>query len=307
MQGHLASAPQVGLALPARCKLPEGIPKGLEILAKVSGLKVEQEVEALEAAANAFGIGYEGNNRYIISDYSGSTQLYKVEEDTIFFWRCCCTQLRPAHMKVYDHSRNEVLSFQRHFRCFPCAWFEPCRENVTVYHGSKDDGKRIGRVVQPCCGGYCKPKLYVLDKNGRRELVIRGPCIIVDACGAKFEVLTDKRKGRVGEIKKFAPEDITDIFKEIATDADKFNLQFPQDLKVETKATALVALFVLDLLFFEYGGNSNRNLDGSVTFDLCVAFCCGCPLPCRIIINGLGSIRSNTIGSAPGAAVMERL
>ena len=39
----------------------------------------------------------------------------------------------------------QVLAFQRHFRCFPCAWFEPCRENVTVYHGPKEEGKGKGK------------------------------------------------------------------------------------------------------------------------------------------------------------------
>ena len=56
---------------------------------------------------------------------------------------------------------------------------------------------------------------------------------------------------QVGEVKKLAPSSLADIAKEIATDADKFTISFPQDLKVETKATALVALLVVDLLFFE--------------------------------------------------------
>ena len=34
-----------------------------QILAMVDGLMVHQEVETLEAIANAIGIGYEGNNQ----------------------------------------------------------------------------------------------------------------------------------------------------------------------------------------------------------------------------------------------------
>lgn len=45
---------------------------------------------------------------------------------------------------------------------------------------------------------------------------------------------------------------------------------YPLSGQVETKATALVALLVVDLLFFEYGGNTNRNIDGTCTIDLCV-------------------------------------
>lgn len=86
------------------------------------------------------------------------------------------------------------MAFQRHFRCFPCAWFECCRENVTVFHGPKDEGKVIGRVTQSCCGGCCTPKLNVLSNKGERELIVKGPCVIGDCCGVKFDVLTDKKK-----------------------------------------------------------------------------------------------------------------
>ncbi|CAN0549231.1 unnamed protein product, partial [Ectocarpus sp. 8 AP-2014] len=114
--------------------------------------------------------------------------VYQAVEDTGFCWRCCCTQLRPVHMKVFDQTGSQVLAFQRHFRLFPCAWFEPCRENVTVFHGPKEDGKVIGRVTQSCCGGCCTPKLNILSRKGDRELVVKGPCIIGDCCGVRFDV-----------------------------------------------------------------------------------------------------------------------
>lgn len=38
-----------------------------QILAMVDGLMVHQEVETLEAIANAIGIGYEGNNQWVLS------------------------------------------------------------------------------------------------------------------------------------------------------------------------------------------------------------------------------------------------
>lgn len=82
----------------------------------------------------------------------------------------------------------QVLAYERHFRLFPCAWFQPCRENVTVFLGSKDDGNVIGRVTQSCCGGCFEPKLNILDKEWKRQLVMKGPCIVTDCCGAKFDV-----------------------------------------------------------------------------------------------------------------------
>lgn len=37
----------------------------------------------------------------------------------------------------------------------------------------------------------------------------------------------------MGEVKKLAPASLADIAKEIATDADKFTISFPMDLKVD--------------------------------------------------------------------------
>ena len=74
---------------------------------------------------------------------------------------------------------------------------------------------------------------------------------VVVAAAAAAAVAAVAALVQVGEVKKLAPSSLADIAKEIATDADKFTISFPQDLKVETKATALVALLVVDLLFFE--------------------------------------------------------
>lgn len=65
---------------------------------------------------------------------------------------------------------------------------------MTVFHGPKEEGKVIGRVTQSCCGGCCTPKLNILSRKGDRELIVKGPCIIGDCCGVKFDVLTESKK-----------------------------------------------------------------------------------------------------------------
>lgn len=86
------------------------------------------------------------------------------------------------------------MAFKRHFRWFPCAWFAPCLENVTVFEGTKQTGKVIGRVTQPCCGGCCTPKLNVLNGHGDRELLVKGPCCWIGSCkGERFDILADTK------------------------------------------------------------------------------------------------------------------
>ena len=46
-------------------------------------------------------------HRYKISNRAG-VHVYQAVEDTGFCWRCCCTQLRPVHMKVYDQTGSQV-------------------------------------------------------------------------------------------------------------------------------------------------------------------------------------------------------
>lgn len=54
---------------------------------------------------------------------------------------------------------------------------------------------------------------------------------------------------QVGEVKKLAPNSLADIAKEIATDADKFTISFPQDLKAS-----------IALLCEGEGGDSSRSM-----------------------------------------------
>lgn len=67
---------------------------------------------------------------------------------------------------------------------------------MTVFLGPKEEKKKIGRVTQSCCGGCCTPKLNIESleegdpSKSKRELIVKGPCIITDLCGTRFNVLT---------------------------------------------------------------------------------------------------------------------
>lgn len=54
---------------------------------------------------------------------------------------------------------------------------------------------------------------------------------------------------KVGEVKKLAPSSLADIAKEIATDADKFTISFPQDLKVTSTTCTLLKLQSLKIVW----------------------------------------------------------
>lgn len=59
---------------------------------------------------------------------------------------------------------------------------------------------------------------------------------------------------QVGEVNKLAPNSLADIAKEIATDADKFTISFPQDLKVMVLSNVLGSA-----CFFFWSSVAGRN------------------------------------------------
>ncbi|CAM9659585.1 unnamed protein product [Discosporangium mesarthrocarpum] len=302
--GQAMTVPGQWMTVPPGYVAAEGVPPGLEVLAMVDGLMIHQQVEKLEAAAQAFGISYESNNKYNISNRVG-IQVYQAHEETGFCWRCCCGSLRPAHIKMFDATGHQVLAMKRKFRWLPCAWFECCRETVDVYHGTMETGTIIGQVTQPVCGGCFTPRLNILNAAGEKDLGVKGHFCIGECCGSTFDV-EGSDESKVGEVKKLGANSFTEFAKETLTDADRFVINFPQDLKVETKATALMALLVIDFIFYENGGSANAALDGSCTVDCCTMYCCGCPLPCRFTCGGSQPGDDGGDGGAPVSDEIDR-
>ncbi|CAM9163541.1 unnamed protein product [Choristocarpus tenellus] len=122
---------------------------------------------------------------------------------------------------------------KRKFRWCPCAWFGCCLEDVEVFHGPMEREQLIGRITQPPCGGCCTPRLNIFNGDGQKELGVKGQCCIGDFCGATFDVEGSDHT-KVGEVKKLGSDSISEFAKDTLTDADRFVITFPLDLKVSS-------------------------------------------------------------------------
>ena len=100
---------------------------------------------------------------------------------------------------------------------------------------SKNQPKRVGNGRERC-----------LQSWEFAAQVVKGPCCCIsDLCGATFSV--ESADGRdIGGVKKLGIEDATGLAKEIGTDADNYEIDFPVDLSVDTKALMIGALLLLD-------------------------------------------------------------
>ncbi|RWS07767.1 phospholipid scramblase 1-like protein, partial [Dinothrombium tinctorium] len=107
-------------------------------------------------------------------------------------------------------------------------------------------GTPIGYVNQKCT--VCIPNFAIKNAAKETVLIIKGPCITSRCCTAvKFSVYTKDENVVIGEISKYWGG----IFKEAFSKADTFGISFPMDLDVNSKATLLGALFLIDFMFFE--------------------------------------------------------
>ncbi|XP_055341389.1 phospholipid scramblase 1-like [Paramacrobiotus metropolitanus] len=227
-------SPVVWMAMP-HISVPD-CPPGLEYLALLDQLLIQQEVELLEVFTSC-----EGANKYRIKN-AMAQQVYYAEETTDCLTRQCCGNMRPFDLRVLDNAMNEVIRVHRPYRCKSCCCF-CCLQVLEV---TAPPGTVIGYVVQEW--SFCIPKFKIENSNHEVMLRIEGPVCTSSCFGnVEFQVLSSDGKTQVGKISK----QWSGVLKEMFTDADNFGIQFPKDLDVHMKGTLLGACFLIDFMFFE--------------------------------------------------------
>ncbi|CAN8020678.1 unnamed protein product, partial [Ixodes persulcatus] len=94
-------------------------PPGLEYLAMLDQLIIQQQVELLEAIMPVF----ETANKYVVKNSMGQF-IYLISEDSDICVRMCCGPNRCLALGVQDFRGQEVMRFIRPCRCTSCLC--PC-------------------------------------------------------------------------------------------------------------------------------------------------------------------------------------
>lgn len=222
-------------------------PPGLEYLATVDQLLVQQKVELIEAIT-----GFETNNKFNVKNTLGQ-KVYWAAENNDCCTRNCCGPLRRFRMQVFDAYQNEVMHLRRPAACDTC-FFPCCLQSIEV---SAPPGRYIGSVEQKW--SLCYPYFSIKDVNGDTVLRIEGPFCTYSVCGSdvEFKILTMDRV-EIGKISK----QWSGLARELFTDADFFGISFPIDLDVNIKAIMLGACFLIDAMFFEKSGHRENDKPG---------------------------------------------
>ncbi|XP_039278116.1 phospholipid scramblase 2 isoform X2 [Nilaparvata lugens] len=220
----------IPIGVPANC------PPGLEYLASIDQLLVNQQVEMVEVL-----IGFETANKYLIKNSVGQ-QVYYAAEDSDCCARNCCGPLRPFEMKILDNFGREVIHLSRPMNCQGCCC-PCCLQSLEVY---APPGNLVGRIDEEW--SFLQPLFSVKNAAGDTVLKIEGPICTMQLCSDRiFKVLSADGSNVVGKISK----QWGGLLREMFTDADCFGITFPMDLDVNLKAVMMGALFLIDYMFFE--------------------------------------------------------
>lgn len=225
-------------------------PPGLEYLATVDQLLVQQKVELLEAIT-----GFETNNKFIVKNSLGQ-KLFWAVEDNDCCTRMCCGAMRKFHLQVFDIHQNEVLHVKRPAACSSCCFPCCCLQSIQV---EAPPGSLIGTIAQV----WSVVQSHFAIKNAIGDVVmhIHGPICTYSMCGNDVEFKVVSLNGNeVGKISK----QWSGLARELFTDADFFGISFPIDLDVQMKAVMLGACFLIDAMFFEKSGNRENNKPGMI-------------------------------------------
>ncbi|XP_075591871.1 phospholipid scramblase 1-like [Dermatophagoides farinae] len=218
--------------------VPQQVPNvspGLGILSTLDQLIIEQQVEMLEVFT-----GFETNNKYTVKNLNGQHLCYAAEENDLWTLNYF-GKIRPFTMRLYDYQRNEILRMNRPLRCTSCLC--PCfLQELSVYSGAQ----KLGSIRQEWSIFY--PIFSILNSAGGKVLHIQGPLLTFSCCGdVEFTILSNDGGTEVGKISK----QWNGLAQEMLTDADRFGIQFPNNLDVAIKAVLLGATFLIDYMFFE--------------------------------------------------------
>lgn len=203
--------------------------------------------------------GCEANTEFVIATKENQKEdiMYALE-DTSCLMRFCCPGNRPWDITVTKGGKKGGEMVAKYHR--PCACLvSPCKccchQSVQV---TNVGGQDLGGVKEICW--LCIPEFNILQPDGKVQYTLHQPtccmgmCVNPCAegccnCKVPFYIYPtegDKDK-EVGKITKVWGG----MAKEMFTDADTFETDFPEGVDAQTKARILGAVFMINQVFFE--------------------------------------------------------
>lgn len=210
-------------------------PSGLDFLRGVNELYIQQTVELVDILAYV-----ESENRFEVKVPQGET-LYIAAESSSKTQRMCCASNRGFEMRLFDHSRQEAIRFNRKLAC--SSWlFGCCLQELEVF---SDIDLYTGSVIQEWT--VAAPLFQLRNSSGQLVYRMKGPASASTCCGsnyqAKFDVLSPDCTNNLGSIVHGWDS---------MSSGYNLTVAFPTtEVNTEMKAVILGAAFLLEYMYFE--------------------------------------------------------
>ncbi|KAK7109485.1 phospholipid scramblase 1-like [Littorina saxatilis] len=211
---------------------------GFQILEKLNKLEVVQRLDTLEVC-----LGWTRNNRYCIYNEEGE-QIFYVYEASVCFNRAVTGALRALALKMSlsTDDQDDVLNLHRPGACSSrCCW--AC---CNLQH--MDIGLPSGKVIATMdeVWNFCMPEYRMMDDTGQLLYTVKGGlCHCRCCCQLQFLFVSPDGE-EAGRITRSCLG-----CKELIGAANRFTLEFGDDLSPLQKLTILGGSFLVDLNYFE--------------------------------------------------------
>lgn len=205
--------------------------------------------------------------KYYAAD--GNTQIAHSLDDASCPLRFCCPSCYPYTTQVKElNTEAELLTAVREFRCPSGGCKCCCYQEIMVSSGGTD----LGGAKEKCY--FCVPQFNIYDSSGQDIYIVHpptccggvcvncctegNPCCGRGCCKVPFWIFDISQKGNtggsdaamLGKILKVPKSIMTEIF----TDANAFELHFPNDASAERKALVAGSALLVNSNFFENNG-----------------------------------------------------
>jgi len=155
---------------------------------------------------------------------------FHCQESYDFFSQLYFNEHKEHHFKIFHHDSTLAIFVKRPFRL--------AKKKLKVFDSNSN---LIGSIRKHF--SLLDSKLQILDERQQEILWIKGPKI---AGWHKIKICKGKDIG-VGVIKKNLRTNKNELF----TDADSYEITFPQDTDGKTRSLLIVAAMFVDMLWFE--------------------------------------------------------
>jgi hypothetical protein len=170
------------------------------------------------------------------------------------------------NLNQFDDNTQTIAWMDRPYACTCCCLARP---EMTVYWGSIDNTSNvIGKIREPCKCIDIQMDMMDFAGNGRYSVLADGCqcgiCCGGTPCGRCSEVMfpifkynqeSKEYANRQGSIQR----KFNGCMKSIATDADNFEITFPQDASPEDKLMMIATALMIDFRYYNEDPDDNSN------------------------------------------------